>query len=150
DGDGTATIAYLKTVRRIASRIAGDHPGSLGLHPAVYFYGETGKYQTTAFLGTVRLIQQFEAKPKQYMEFTRVREQFEDFLLTHRFFATEVVNSYGGGMRRVAAFLSLYNAILGGFLASKTMEEVLREVGQEIGLQFVPAPPEMAAAYGDF
>lgn len=50
--DGETTLGYLKKVRRLSSRISGVRPESLGLHPAVYFYGATGRYQPAAFLAT--------------------------------------------------------------------------------------------------
>jgi hypothetical protein len=50
DADGTATVGFLTNVRKASSQIAGTTPGSLDLHPAVYFYSATGNYQPTAFL----------------------------------------------------------------------------------------------------
>ena len=38
DVTGELTISYLKNCRNIIRRISSIHPGSLGLHPVVYFY----------------------------------------------------------------------------------------------------------------
>ena len=46
--------------QRIANRISGLHPSSLGLHPVVYFYSSTGRYQPTAFLATVEMVKDLE------------------------------------------------------------------------------------------
>ena len=38
DLDGEITVGVLKRSLRLANRISGNDRGSLGLHPAVYFY----------------------------------------------------------------------------------------------------------------
>ena len=60
DKTGDETIAYLKTARRLASMVAGTSPASLGVHPAVYFYSATGRYQPTAFLAAVSFVDHLE------------------------------------------------------------------------------------------
>lgn len=50
DADGATTLEYMRAVKRTAGRIAGNSPASLGLHPAVYFYSATGRFQPAAFL----------------------------------------------------------------------------------------------------
>ncbi len=86
DNDGSETIQFLKETRKIVYRISGTHPSSLGLHPAVYFYSATGRYQPTAFLAIVGLIMGFE-KRSYFDIFTMYRNKFEDFLLEHKSFA---------------------------------------------------------------
>lgn len=49
DPTGQETRAFLDRCRRVVNRMSGTHPSSLGLHPAVYFYSHTGRYQPTAF-----------------------------------------------------------------------------------------------------
>ena len=46
DGTGEETVAYLKKVRRRATRLTTNETRSLGLHPAVYFYRPTGRLST--------------------------------------------------------------------------------------------------------
>src|SRR5206468_1861176 len=52
DPDGAETVRFLKTVQKRLSRITGDLPSALGLHPVVYFYTRSGSFQPTAFLAT--------------------------------------------------------------------------------------------------
>src|SRR5439155_12804436 len=40
--DEEKTINCLRQAERLAHRITGTHPSSLGLHPAVYFYSTNG------------------------------------------------------------------------------------------------------------
>ena len=55
DTDGNGTIRALKSIWELASRITGNDHGSLGLHPAVYFYGPSGQHQAPMFMGTAFL-----------------------------------------------------------------------------------------------
>lgn len=56
DHDGSATIFALQRGIKLASRITGNDKGSLGLHPAVYFYGPSGRHSSPMFMGTMDLI----------------------------------------------------------------------------------------------
>lgn len=55
DSNGDLTIESLRKSLKLAKRITGNDRGSLGLHPAVYFYGPTGRHSEPLFLGTVAL-----------------------------------------------------------------------------------------------
>src|SRR6266705_341721 len=44
DGVGDETIKVLKNALLIVQRMTGNSDGGMGLHPAVYFYNERGKY----------------------------------------------------------------------------------------------------------
>ena len=86
DESGTDTIQVLKNAFDVLDRIAGNNPESLGLHPAVYFYNEKGKYSRFLFLGMVALIQDKlrNNDSKFFMKFTSVRKDLEDFLLKNK------------------------------------------------------------------
>lgn len=60
DLDGSETIAYLTNTNKIIRRLTTTHQSSLGLHPAVYFYSEKGRYQPTAFMAWVEIIKEFD------------------------------------------------------------------------------------------
>jgi hypothetical protein len=110
DKDGNATVSFLKNVRRIAFRISGTHHYSLGLHPAVYFYGATGRYQPTAFLATALLIKDLEQRDL-FIKFTEHRDKFEEFLLAHRYFTNQTVTKFGSGVRGHDWVFRLYKEI---------------------------------------
>lgn len=96
DADGAQTVAFLRSTRKIAYRITGLHPSSLGLHPAVYFYSATGRHQPNAFLGVVEFMKELE-KNNSFRAFTDVRSKFEDFLLANKSFANQVTVKIGSG-----------------------------------------------------
>jgi hypothetical protein len=53
DLTGEKTVQLLRQGLSLAQRITGNENGSLGLHPAVYFYGPTGRHSGPMFMGTV-------------------------------------------------------------------------------------------------
>ncbi|MGO8678522.1 MAG: HNH endonuclease family protein [Limisphaerales bacterium] len=110
DTDGAETIKYLQKVEHVASRISGDNPRSLGLHPAVYFYSATGRYQPAAFLAVVRLMEEFE-DTNSFEAFTHIRKRFEDFLVSYRFFINQTVRRYGAGTRAYEAIYNLFKFV---------------------------------------
>jgi hypothetical protein len=86
DEDGSGTIHVLSKARRLAGRITGNDRGSLGLHPAVYFYGPSGVHSGPLFMGTVALIGRKLANNDSgfFKTFTSVRRRLEDVLIGHK------------------------------------------------------------------
>ena len=123
DKDGSETIQFLKNTRKLVYRLTGDHPSSLGLHPAIYFYAANGRHQPTAFLAVVGLIKDFESR-KYYPTFTKLRRQFEEFVLEHKEFANQVATVRGSGTKGMKPLQSIYQAILDGFDQGKSSDEI--------------------------
>jgi len=111
DQDGTITLQYLTTAKSVADRLAGQHPGSLGLHPFVYVYTATGRFQPTAFFAVAALVRHLVAS-NLLREFTEIRSRFEEFLLAHRFFINAVARRFGSGTRGLGPLFLMYKAIL--------------------------------------
>lgn len=87
DTTGELTIRALKSTLRLTSKISGDKDGSLGLHPAVYFYGPSGRHSAALFMGMAQLIAQKLANNSEtafFKLFTRARKQMEPFLIAHK------------------------------------------------------------------
>ncbi|MEQ8269047.1 MAG: DUF262 domain-containing protein [Parvibaculum sp.] len=96
DDDGSDTVEFLRSVRKLVYRITGLHASSLGLHPAVYFYSATGRHQPNAFLAIVEFIKEMERK-NNFREFTDVRKNFENFFLANKSYANQVTVKIGSG-----------------------------------------------------
>jgi hypothetical protein len=62
DLDGSETISFLKSTNKVIRRFTTTHPSSLGIHPAVYFYSEKGRYQPTAFMAWIEIIKDFDKR----------------------------------------------------------------------------------------
>ncbi|MCV5784510.1 hypothetical protein OFN20_26860, partial [Escherichia coli] len=77
DASGADTLRILSKATSLSNRITGNGDGSLGLHPAIYFYGPTGIHSTPMFLGTVLLVaKQLSNNNGQFFkDFTTIRSR---------------------------------------------------------------------------
>lgn len=124
DDNGEETIKYLSNCRRLANRMSGTHPSSLGLHPVVYFYSSTGRYQPTAFLATVAFLQEIESL-NRFQVFTKNRRAFEDFLLAHRVLVNQVTVKYGSGPKGFSRLKQLFVFLLDQLESGKNTPKLL-------------------------
>lgn len=127
DDSGDETIQYLKKSQKIMRRISGTHPSSLGLHPVVYFYSASGRYQPTAFLAVIDLVKSLEEK-KYFKKFTDIRRKFEDFLLNHKSLPNQVTLKLCSGVKGYRRLQELYWAILMLMEKNKSTEEVKTDI----------------------
>lgn len=86
DNAGDKTVQSLKFAIDLADRITGNGNGSFGLHPAVYFYGPTGRHTSPMFLGTASLIaDKIKCNDKDFFKkFTSVRSKLEHVLVNDK------------------------------------------------------------------
>lgn len=140
DLDGTKTLQYLQLVMKRLERVTTTSPGSLGLHPLVYFYTRGGAFQPTAFLAALQLFKRLADKGR-LNDFTRVRRSFEDFLIAHKEAFTLIVSSQGAGARSRPAMEDFMNLALEGLIAGKNNSEIINEMVSDSRFRFLASPP---------
>jgi hypothetical protein len=86
DATGDATIEILRKSLEVISRFTGNSAASLGLHPAVYFYNERGKYNRFLFLGMALLLTEKLRNNDDgfFRKFTIARQKVEQFLIENK------------------------------------------------------------------
>lgn len=101
DVAGDETIKVLKRALLIVEKMTGNSAGSLGLHPAVYFYNERGKYSRFLFLGMASLIaEKFRNNDDGYFKkFTYSRKNMEKFLIDNKSLIGILLQNMGKGNR---------------------------------------------------
>jgi len=138
DADGSAALDFLKRVKDVGTLVSDNgerKPGSLGLDQAVYSYGVTGKFHPGAFLASLRLAQEFESQ-KRLKEFTKVRNEFEEFLVRHKFFINQIGHSKGSRMRPVEAMLQMHRIIIGALQKGNSDDKkIVRKLKRDSQLQ---------------
>jgi hypothetical protein len=150
DVTGETTHSMLNACKKIIDRISGTHPSSLGLHPVVYFYSSTGRYQPTAFLAVVAMFGEFE-RENRFKEFISVRRKFEDFLLAQKLFVNQVTVKYGSGSKSYARLKQLFVVLLDSFLAKKSEDQILDFLRESEDFSFLqPSEKEKIGAGRDF
>jgi len=127
DTTGQETINYLKNTNKIIRRFTTTHSSSLGLHPAVYFYSEKGRYQPTAFMAWIEMIKDFEKK-NFFNKFIDNREAIESTLLAFKYVTNQVTLKYGSGLKGYKQLKDVYARIINLAIDKKTENEIGIEV----------------------
>lgn len=136
DEDGLQTLAFLRSVQRRVIKITGTAPATIGPHPAVYFYTLGGTFQPAAFLATVELFHVLEEK-NQLIAFTKVRSQFEDFILANKIFLTQIVHRLGSGARSRARILQLFLVVISGFWSRDDAIKIAHNLSEDADFSFL-------------
>lgn len=89
DADGRETIRVLKDVKATVQKINSTHPGSLGLHPGIYFYSQEGRHKNSSFLAIMDFVQKLKAKDQKDL-FIRNRPHFESFLVNYDYVLQQI------------------------------------------------------------
>lgn len=131
DSDGTSTIEYLKRTKQvvstIANRMATDFMNSLDLHPFVYFYAENGRHQPSNFLAVVEFLREWEEK-NHLLDLTRVRSQFEEFLVVHRWLIPQISRKARGEIKAVHRIKEFFTFVANEFLHGERKADILDAV----------------------
>lgn len=132
DEDGEETIKILNQSFKVLERITGNSPASLGLHPAVYFYNEKGKYNRFLFLGICYLISEkiVNNDDNFFKKFTRSRKYIEEYLLNNKAIIGLALQNMSK-TSRVKRMALLFNTMVnnGESIFEMKFDDVLRELG---------------------
>jgi hypothetical protein len=93
DTDGLKTIEVLDECLAVMTRVTGNDAGSLGLHPAVYFYSDKGRHIPDLLLGMLYL---FKERIKNndshfFKKFIAARELMETCLVSKKHLITQAL-----------------------------------------------------------
>lgn len=133
DGDledditGKDTIEFLKKCQDSIRRINSGHPGSLGLHPAVYFYSRDGRYKIASFYGILTFVMGLEIN-KKFKEFITIREGFEEFILDYDFFIQQIGRRYRSAFGSYRYIKEFYDTVMNKLLEKKSSDEIVKEI----------------------
>lgn len=127
DEDGTITVNYLKACKKMAQRINSNHPSSLGLHPAVYFYSSNGSHKTASFYAIVSLISHFENE-NSFEDFITVRNNFEEILIEYSYLTQQIGRKYRESIKAYKHIKNFYLEIIAKLLENKNQDIIIDEV----------------------
>lgn len=124
DLDGQETLKVLTRSYRLVRRVTGNDQGSLGLHPAVYFYGPTGRHSSPMFMGTLSLIATKLANNDDtfFKKFTEVRASLESLLISHKDLIATILQRLVS-TRRVEQYSTLLDKIIAALLANQSVTD---------------------------
>jgi hypothetical protein len=117
-------------------RISGNHPSSLGLHPAVYFYSQQGRYQSTSLLAMVDLMKLFQ-KEDYFDTFTKNRRIIEEFLIKYKDFVQQLNNRSRAGMKGYKSIRDLYQFIIENLDTGISEENLIKSINADPRFSFL-------------
>lgn len=125
DADGSATISVLTKTYGLAGRITGNEGGSLGLHPAVYFYGPTGRHSGPMFMGTMTLVgRKLSNNDKTFFnKFTQARSKLERILIHHKDLIATIIQKHISP-KRVDKYADLLDDLINHLNANEELSEL--------------------------
>jgi len=124
DEGGSSTIDALFRTLALTRRITGNDKGSLGLHPAVYFYGPTGRHSAPMFMGTMALFgRKIADNDKDYFrKFSSVRSEVESVLIGNKDLIATILQKQVSP-RRVVTYTRFLDALIDALLAKEPITE---------------------------
>lgn len=124
DVDGEKTIDVLHKAKRLTNRITGNDKGSLGLHPAIYYYGPSGIHSSPLFLGTARFISEKLSNNDSdfFRKFSQNREKIEIALITHKELIATILQKLGS-TKRIETYSKVINSIYASAINNQTITE---------------------------
>ncbi|WP_459176648.1 GmrSD restriction endonuclease domain-containing protein [Ewingella americana] len=124
DETGVDTVQVLRKSASLANRITGNGNGSLGLHPAVYFYGPTGRHSNPMFMGTVLLIAQKLSNNDRdfFRKFINVRAKLEGILIKDKDLISTILQKHMS-RKRIEKYSELLDSIIKALLNNEEVTE---------------------------
>jgi hypothetical protein len=112
DETGEQTISVLRKAEKLTNWITGNDKGSLGLHPAIYYYGPSGIHSSPLFLGTARFISEKLANNDNafFKKFSLARKKIEEALISHKDLIATILQKLGS-TKRVEMYSKVINSI---------------------------------------
>nr|WP_288807962.1 DUF262 domain-containing protein [uncultured Sphingobacterium sp.] len=128
DHIGDETINVLKRAVKLSKKISGNDSGSLGLHPAVYFYGPTGRHSQAMFMGTVELLADKVRNNDDsfFRKFTAVRERLETLLIDNKDLIATIVQKHIS-FKRIKVYTKLLDTFIKTLFENKSSDILLSE-----------------------
>lgn len=151
DATGQETLKALQKTRALVERVTGNAPGSLGLHPAIYFYGPSGRHSSYMFMGTMELIAKkvVNNDPGFFKNFTAVRAALEEVLLEKKDLLSTIIQRHMSS-RRVGMHASVLQFMIDKLLKSETpSDSELVSVAKLEGKIVVGTPSVSATEFND-
>jgi hypothetical protein len=132
DATGEETVGVIERSFEIIKRFTGNTGESLGLHPAVYFYNEKGKYSRFLFLSMAQLITERVRNNDSgfFKKFTSARERLEQFLIDNKSLIGIVLQNLSRG-QRIPRIRDMYMYLIAEFNEGRTVsvEALLSHLG---------------------
>ncbi len=127
DNTGERTIAVLKSVKKVSYILNSNHPSSLGLHPAVYFYSQDGRHKSSSFLAITNFIIKLSDSNK-INEFIKVRSRFEQFIMKFDYLSQQINRKYRTAQKSHPYIALFFEKATDALKLQKSDDDILKDI----------------------
>jgi hypothetical protein len=121
--DEVPTLEVMRAAARLVRRITTTDPSSLGLHPAVYFYAANYRHQPTSVLAVAQFVQDM-TDGDSFLDFTKDRARFENFLVSHKMYINQLTIRHGSMAKGFLPIRDYYLFVFDRIQANHTEQEI--------------------------
>ncbi len=136
DPSGEETLQTLIKIRKTLQRVNDIHPSSLGLHPAVYIYSQSGNFRVSCFHAIIAFTEEL-AKSKKLDTFTSHREKFESVILRSDLAIQQIVRKARQANKAVAPLVRFFHEVLDRLASETSADDVLSELGKSEEFSYI-------------
>lgn len=143
DETGEETLRSLIGIRKSLQRVNDIHPSSLGLHPAVYIYSQSGNFRVSCFHAIIQFTIELVNSNKLNV-FTNNREDFESIMLKSDMVIQQIVRKARQANKAVVPLVKFFHAILEKLASATKADDVLAELAKSKEFSYInldKAPP---------
>lgn len=151
DVDGGSTLQVLHKTRSLVEKVTGNSAGSLGLHPAIYFYGPSGRHSSYMFMGTMEFIARgvVNNDSEFFRKFTSIRGELEKTLIEKKDLVSTIIQRHISG-RRTGVHASILEFVVKKLVKAEALKDVdLVSVAGLEGKIVVGAPATSSTDFSD-
>ncbi len=129
DKTGEETVKTLLNTRKILQMLNSKEPGSLGLHPIIYFYSKKGNFKPANFYATLLFVKELKQKNK-FNCFTDVRKNFEEFIYRNDYIVDQLNRNMRSSKKSADVIKNFFMLVMNELKAGKNEKEILNTIKQ--------------------
>lgn len=136
DKTGEETLKTLIDIRKSLQRVNDSHPSSLGLHPAIYIYSQSGNFRVSCFHAVIIFTKEL-AETNKLNIFTKYRSEFESIIVKSDVLIQQIVRKARQANKAVIPLVRFLHVILEKLSAQTQVENVLLELGKSTEFSYI-------------
>ncbi|GGO70829.1 GmrSD restriction endonuclease domain-containing protein [Bowmanella pacifica] len=136
DHTGDETLKTLCEIRKSLQRVNDIHPSSLGIHPAVYIYSQSGNFRVSCFHAVIVFTKEL-LEFKKLDIFTKYRKEFEDTIVRSDLVIQQIVRKARQANKAVIPLVKFFHAILDKLSLQTNTADVLDELSKSQEFSYI-------------
>jgi len=136
DKSGEKTLKALIEIRKSLQRVNDIHPSSLGLHPAVYIYSQSGNFRVSCFHAVIVFTKELVDAQKLDV-FTKNRRAFENTIIKSDMVIQQIVRKARQANKAVVPLVKFFHAILEELALQTSTDDVLKKLSKSKEFSYI-------------